>query len=273
MSVYGDFATVYDTFMDGTPYEVWKEMIVAILKKYNINDGIVLDLGCGTGKMTRLLRDEGYDMIGIDASDEMLNIAREVQMDEGDTSILYLCQDMRDFELYGTVRAIVSVCDCINYLTTDEDVIKTFKLANNYLDKEGLFIFDFNTVHKYRDIIGNKTIAENREDCSFIWDNEYDEATGLNEYDLTLFIREDKLDILEDNDDIPEDELLFARFHEEHIQKGYELADIVSMLETAGMEFVMAMDTDTKESVSEKSQRITVVAREKYNKDKTYIDG
>ena len=119
---------------------------------------------------------------------------------------------MREFELYGTVAAVVSICDSMNYLTDYEDLVQTLKLVNNYLDPQGVFIFDMNTVHKYRDLIGDRTIAEARAECSFIWDNDYDPETKINEYDLTLFIQEE--------DD------LYRRFVETHYQKAYELEEV-----------------------------------------------
>ena len=116
MEAYTEFAQVYDRFMDNVPYEAWCEGISKILTEHGISEGLVLDLGCGTGTMTRLLRQKGYDMIGVDASAEMLEIARN-HPDEG---ILYLQQDMREFELYGTVAAVVCVCDSLNYLLEEE---------------------------------------------------------------------------------------------------------------------------------------------------------
>ena len=115
MEAYTDFALVYDTFMDNTPYERWCELIAGILKRNGIEQELVLDLGCGTGTLTELLAKEGYDMIGVDYSEEMLNCAMEKREQSG-LSILYLLQDMREFELYGTVKAVVSVCDSLNYL-------------------------------------------------------------------------------------------------------------------------------------------------------------
>lgn len=123
MDAYTGFAAVYDELMDNIPYEEWGKYLIDLLNEYGIKDGIVLDLGCGTGNITEILANNGYDMIGVDNSQEMLNIAMEKRGD--DTSILYLLQDMRGFELYGTVAAVVSICDSLNYLTEYEDVVET----------------------------------------------------------------------------------------------------------------------------------------------------
>ena len=170
MEAYGEFARVYDMFMDNVDYDQWSEYLIGQLKKYGIHDGLVLDLGCGTGVMTELLSAAGYDMIGVDNSEEMLGQAIEKREESGH-DILYLCQDMQEFELYGTVRAIVSVCDCLNYITEEEELLEVFKLVNNYLDPGGIFIFDMNTVYKYEEMLGDNVIAENREEGSFIWEN------------------------------------------------------------------------------------------------------
>ena len=160
---YEGFAYVYDTFMDNVPYEEWAEYVTGILQEYGITDGLVLDLGCGTGSMTELLAEKGYDMIGVDLSADMLEIAMDKRSKKG-LDILYLQQDMREFELYGTVRAIVCVCDSINYLESEEDLLEVFRLANNYLDPGWIFVFDLNTPYKYREILGDSVIAENRDE-------------------------------------------------------------------------------------------------------------
>ena len=151
MEAYSEFAGVYDMFMDNIPYREWGEYLIDLLKEYGICDGLLLDLGCGTGTMTELLAEAGYDMIGVDNSDEMLNIAISKRERSGH-DILYLNQDMREFELYGTVRAIVSICDSINYITEEKYLLQVFRLVNNYLDMGGLFVFDLNTEYKYRQI-------------------------------------------------------------------------------------------------------------------------
>ena len=141
MESYGRFAGVYDVFMDNVNYREWADYIIETLAQDGIRDGLVLELGCGTGTVTEMLADAGYDMIGIDNSEEMLAEAMEKRMESGQ-DILYLQQDMQEFELYGTVRAIVSVCDSLNYITEREELLQVFRLVNNYLDPEGLFLFD-----------------------------------------------------------------------------------------------------------------------------------
>lgn len=116
MEAYTSFAEVYDQFMDNVPYREWADFLQEILQKEGINDGLVLDLGCGTGSMTEELAGRGYDIIGVDNSEDMLEIAMEKRQESGH-DILYLLQDMQEFELYGTVRAVVSVCDSVNYVT------------------------------------------------------------------------------------------------------------------------------------------------------------
>lgn len=261
MDAYTGFAIVYDTFMDNIPYAEWSVYLIGLLKKYGVQDGLVLDMGCGTGNMTQLLSDAGYDMIGIDNSEEMLMEAREKMGEK--QNILYLEQDMRNFELYGTVRAVVSVCDSINYILEAEELLQVFKLVNNYLDPGGLFIFDMNTEYKYRELLGSRTIAENREDCSFIWDNDYDCGKKLNTYELSIFIKD-----CDDSDDgdREDDEIYgepFRRFCEVHYQKAYSLEEIKALLNRAGMSFVAAYDAFTMNSPGKNSERVYIIAREK----------
>ncbi len=247
-AAYQSFAKVYDMFMNNVPYEEWTDYLQSLLKEYGVEDGLILELGCGTGSVTELLADRGYDMIGIDNSMDMLEIAMDKKIESGH-DILYLLQDMREFELYGTVRAVVSICDSMNYILEDEDLLEVFKLVNNYLDPGGVFIFDMNTIYKYAEIMGESTIAENREEGSFIWDNYYDEENDINEYDLAIFIPED-----EDG--------LYRKYEEIHYQRGYQLERVKELLEEAGLAFVTAYDAFTKEPPKETSERIYVIAKE-----------
>lgn len=274
MQAYTGFADVYDTFMDNVPYEEWTEYLAGLLKEYGVKDGLVLELGCGTGSITRRLYERGYDMIGIDLSEDMLDIAREKDMDAGYSfdDILYLNQDMREFELYGTVAAVVSICDSMNYITKPEELKQVFRLVNNYLDPQGIFIFDMNTIHKYRDILGETTIAENREDCSFIWENYYHEKDAINQYDITIY---KKTEIELEDDEFETTSLyernLYQRWEETHYQRAYELEEIKALLIEAGMEYVTAYDAMTKNAPTEGSERIYIVAREKKQDNKFYL--
>lgn len=247
MNAYTSFAQVYDAFMDNIPYHEGCRYLCRLLQQYGITDGLLAELGCGTGTLTELLSDAGYDMIGIDNSPDMLEIAMEKKAASG-SDILYLLQDMREFELYGTVRGIISFCDGINYLTEPEELVTVFRLVNNYLDPGGCFLFDFHTEYYYRDILGENTIAEDREDMSFIWENYYDRETKIHEYSLHLFVQE-KPD-------------LFRKFSEEHYQRAYSLEDIQQALSLAGMEYVTAYDELSLLPPSKVSTRIHVIARE-----------
>ena len=119
--MYGSFAYVYDKFMDDVPYEEWADYVQSLLMEYGVLEGLVLELGCGTGSLTEILGSRGYDLIGVDISADMLDIAMEKREKSG-RDILYLMQDMREFELYGTVRAVISICDSMNYLPCEEDM-------------------------------------------------------------------------------------------------------------------------------------------------------
>ncbi len=280
MESYSDFAYVYDELMDNTPYELWCLRIENLIKQYGISKpvrkvgikqtdaespvvgpeseqsgeellaserNLVADLGCGTGTLTQLLYDKGYDMIGIDNSEEMLNVA-STKREQSGAQILYLLQDMRELELYSTVGTMISVCDSLNYILEEDELLQTFQLVNNYLYPGGIFIFDFNTVYKYEQAIGDTTIAENREDCSFIWENYYHPEEEINEYDLTVFVQEEGE--------------RFRRFKETHYQRGYTSEQMVSLVEEAGMKVLLIKDSDTDGPVTETTERIYLVAKE-----------
>lgn len=269
---YTSFASVYDTFMDGTDYNEWADNIQDMITRYGISKpaqkrtgksesrdvllaaekNLVVDLGCGTGKLTEILADRGYDVMGIDLSEEMLNMALE-RRDRLGHRTLYLCQDMRAFELYGNAGSFLCVGDSINYLLSEEDVEKLFRRVQLFLFPGGIFVFDFKTLHLYRDVIGDRTIAEDREDCSFIWDNWFDPDTEINEYDLSLFIREDGQEAGEN---------LFRKYEEIHRQRGYTLLQMKALAERAGLEWTFEMDSETRGPVTNDSERVLCVVRE-----------
>ena len=260
MEAYQGFAEVYDEFMDNVPYSRWAERLDGLIRKYGISRperevegpldserNLLLDLGCGTGTLAELMYGRGYDVMGVDASEAMLNIAME-KKDESGSEILYLQQDMRELELYGTVGTVVCVCDSLNYILEEQELLGVFRLVNNYLFPGGIFIFDFNTDYKYRELIGDTTIAENREDCSFIWENVYDAEEEMNECDLTVFVREEGES--------------FRRFEETHFQRGYTADQMRRLVEQAGMKVIEIMDAEEGGDVTQESGRICIVAGE-----------
>ncbi len=173
MEAYGKFAQVYDLFMDNIDYESWAAYVEKHLKARGIEDGLVLELGCGTGTMTGLLAQKGYDMIGVDNSEEMLAEAMKKKMETGQ-DILYLLQDMQEFELYGTVRAIISVCDSLNYITDRKELLQVFRLVNNYLDPGGIFLFGYEYSSQIPGYSGRDNHSRKSDEGSFIWENSYD---------------------------------------------------------------------------------------------------
>ncbi len=255
---YTGFAAFYDEFMDDIPYDDWSEYIVGLLKERGIDEGLVCELGCGTCEITKRLQAAGYDMIGIDKSEDMLALAYDKFFDEGINGIMLLNQDMRSFELYGTVNAFVCVCDSLNYITDKNDLLKVFKLVNNYLEKDGLFIFDLKTTCFFEEDYGNREFTDESEGAILRWENRYDSKTRLNEYNLTITYA------TEEGDDV---------INECHVQRAYTLEEIKELLGSAGLKFIKAVDYDTKKEPDAGTKRLYVIASEGYQEGKTYIGG
>lgn len=246
--MYESFAYLYDQFMSDVPYKEWVDYIEKIWDKHDLEPELVLDLACGTGSVTIELAKRGYDMTGIDLSFEMLDVARMKTAEARLSSVLYLQQDMREFELYGTVNSIVCICDSMNYLLEEEDVEETIGWMDNYLHPGGLLIFDVNTHYKYKEKLGAGTFTDVRENCAYIWENYYDEEERINTYDLTLFNEEESG--------------LYRRYEEEHYQRAYDIDFIKKAIAKAGLELVATYDAFTFDPPHEKSERIYFVARE-----------
>lgn len=219
MESYKDFAYIYDNLID-QDYEKWADYIEEIFKKYKKSPKLVLDLGCGTGNITNILAKRGYDMIGIDISPDMLNMARDKAI-EDELDVLYLCQDIKEFELYGTVDAIICTLDVINYINAPDDLSKVFALVKNYLNPDGIFIFDINTEYKLKNILGNNTFVYDESGIFYTWENEYDKKIS-NQF-LTFFVQRD--------------DGLYERFEENHIQRAYTVDEIKKKLEKNNMTF------------------------------------
>ena len=187
-SIYPSVAKVYDLLNDGIDYKEWAKYIKRVVDKYStVPVKLVLDLGCGTGKMTFALRDLGYDMTGVDISPEMLAEAESVCKKKRIKDVLWLCQDMTSFELYGTVDAAVCCLDGINHLTGASDVRRCFDLVHNYLVPGGLFIFDLNTPLKFETVYGENDYVLEDDGVLLAWQNSYNPKTKQCDFFVTVF--------------------------------------------------------------------------------------
>ena len=185
---YEALASFYDGLNPDVDYPKWCEFIQKIIEKFgNIETKLVLDLACGTGSMSVLLSKAGYEVIGVDLSAEMLMEAQQKAFEEGE-NILFLNQDMCEIDLYGTVDACVCCLDSINYLTEDGQLKKCFSLVNNFMNDGGLFIFDVNTPHKFRNTYGNNAYILENEGVLCAWQNTFNEEDGICDFDLSFFV-------------------------------------------------------------------------------------
>ncbi|MDO5155725.1 MAG: class I SAM-dependent methyltransferase [Eubacteriales bacterium] len=243
---YETFASVYDSFMDNIPYEEWSIYLKQLLQQENIENGTLVELGCGTGSMMQQLASSSYQILGVDISTDMLSIAADKLSDYDNTTLLL--QDMRILDLGMQANAIYSVCDSMNYILTDEDLLDTFQGAHKHLHANGVFIFDLKTDYFYREILGDQIFCDHQEHCSYTWENSFFEEDCINQYDLTLFVKEP-------------DSHLYRRFQETHHQRAYELSTIMDLLKQAGFHSITAYDAFTTQAPHAKSERIYLIAR------------
>ena len=254
---YTAIAGIYDKLNADIDYKKWADFVERCFERYLANrPTLVLDLACGTGSMTCELALRGYDMIGVDGSEDMLSVAYERSEGKG---ILYLLQDMRSFELYGTVGAVVCCLDSINYLLSEEDVKKTFLNVHNYLDPDGLFLFDVNTPYKFEKVYSdNAYILEDEIDygdggplsavfCG--WQNQYDRQSGICYFYLSVFEEKENGDYL--------------RSDEHQQERCYTLEAIKELLSESGFEFIGCFADFDFSAPTDTAQRWYIAARAK----------
>ena len=247
---YEAVAKVYDKLNADIDYGAWADFIEKCFEKYlSVKPEIVLDLACGTGRMTRELAARGYDMIGVDGSEDMLCEAMYSYEREG---ILYLLQDMREFELYGTVGATVCCLDSINYLLDESDLLACFRTVHNYLDPDGLFVFDINSPYKFKNVYGdNAYILEDEDEegkgvfCG--WQNSYDEESGICDFYLSIFE--------EDEDGA------YIRADEHQRERCYNLDTVKKNLSLAGMELLGVFSDYNFNEIKDTDERWYVIAK------------
>ena len=238
MNEYSVIAGIYDRINSGVDYERWADYVESLFDEYlSARPELVLDLASGTGSMTLELAKRGYDMIGVDLSEEMLAEATDrmyLMIDDGilpeeGRRPLFLCQDIREFELYGTVGAVVCCLDSLNYLAEEKDLIKVVSTVHNYLDPGGLFIFDMNTPFKFENVYGDNSYVyeldtDTEEDKFCVWQNFYDKESRICDFILTLFDRQ------------PDGS--YRRSDEEQAERCYTFDEISSALRSCGFELL-----------------------------------
>ena len=247
MASYGDFAYFYDNLTDNVDYEKRCSYIKGLLAENGVGEGILLDLACGTGTVSLMLSDMGYDVIGVDASEDMLSVAQEKKMESG-ADVIFLCQRMEELDLFGTINACVSTLDCINHVTDEETVREIFRRVSLFMEDKGIFLFDVNTPYKHKYVLGDNTFVYDTDEVYCVWQNSTDEnlVTTVN------------LDIFEKDED---DEETYYRYSEEFTERAYDLDDIKKWLEDVKFEVIGIYEELTKDSVKADTQRAVFVAR------------
>ncbi len=247
MDSYRALAAVYDRLNAEVDHAAFADHYERSFERFGIKPQLLLDLGCGTGSMTLELAGRGYDMIGVDASAEMLSRAMERMYGTGQSGILFLQQDMRELELYGTVGAVVSSLDCINYLTEDGDLDRCFSLVHNYLDPGGLFLFDVNTPYKFRNVYGDNAYILEDEGSLCAWQNEFDEESSLCRFYLSVFC--------EGADG------RYERHDEEQTERCYSMAELTDALTRAGFAEIQFFGGTDACAPTDTTERWHVVAK------------
>lgn len=246
---YGSFAYVYDRLTENVDYKSYAAYIKRLFESYgkNINITSVLDVACGTGSLTEELALLGYDMIGADASPDMLMVAQEKKQ-ENNLDILYLCQRAEELDLFGTVQGAVCTLDSINHITDEDTVIKAFQSISLFMEKDGVFIFDLNTEYKHREVLGDNTFVYDLDDVYCVWQNEYDVEEKLTHIFLDIFSEENGL---------------YERFSEEFDERVYSHEKVLKWLDKADFELVDYFEEFTFEKPTDNTERTVYIVRKK----------
>ena len=246
--IYDLIAPIYDEINKEINYSAWADFIESAVKaNSDSRPELVLDLGCGTGSMTLELGKRGYDMTGVDLSVEMLDIARDRAYEAGlADKMLWLCQDMTEFELYGTVDLAISCLDCLNHLTKPTELDKCLSLVHNYLIPDGLFIFDVNGKAKFENVYADRSYVMETDGAMCIWQIYYNPKSHLCDFYITLF-----------NEDCG----AYERYDEIQRERMYTIATLKKKLVNAGFEFIGAYADYSFTPATDDDERIYLVAR------------
>ena len=248
MAGYKDFAFFYDLLMKNADYESRFDYIVGLLAENSIGGGILLDMACGTGTLSKMFAQKGFDVIGVDASEEMLSKAQEKKLEE-DFDALFLCQKMEELDLFGTIDAAVCTLDSLNHVTEKEKIREIFRRVALFMNDGGVFVFDVNTLYKHREVLGNNAFVFDTENVFCAWQNALLEDGETTQIDLDIFESD------EEEDDV------YVRYSEEFFERGYELDFLKKTLEQFRFEVVGIYDDMTKEPIKENSERAVFVCK------------
>lgn len=241
---YNIFATFYDRLTENVRYDEYAEYLKKIFEKYCVNDGIILDAACGTGSITKRLSGYGYDMIGVDMSEDMLSVAKE----KSDGTILYLCQDLAELDLYGTIDGAVCTLDSINHIEDEEILLRAFEKISLFMNKGGIFVFDVNTLYKHKYILADNTFVYDLDDIYCVWQNFFNDDDNSVDIELDFFEKKNEL---------------YERHFESFSEFYYSEKQIRNNLEKSGFEILEIFDNLSFESAKENSERIIYIARKK----------
>ena len=244
---YGSFAHVYDRLTENVDYKSYAAYIKRLFESYGKNISSVVDVACGTGSLTAELSKLGYEMIGVDMSEDMLSEAQTKKAEEN-LDILYLCQGAEELDLFGTVQGAVCTLDSLNHITDEDTVIEAFKKISLFMEKDGIFIFDLNTEYKHREVLGDNTFVYDLDDIYCVWQNEFDEEDMITHVFLDFFVEENGL---------------YERFYEEFDERAYSLEKVKKWLEISGFELVNFFEEFTENKPKEDTERIVYIARKK----------
>ena len=244
--MYTSFAETYDLLMQDVGYSERTEYLLSVFEKYSKRPTLMLDLACGTGNFSNELAKRNIQVIGVDISPEMLNIAKEKSEKEG-VDVLYLCQDASELDLYGTVDGAVCCMDSINHITDKDVLAKAFKKVSLFLEPDCLFVFDVNTPYKHKEILGNNTFVIEEDNVYCVWQNEYFEEESLTEITLDFFEKQKNGD--------------YTRSEQFIEERAYTVKELTSLLENAGFSVEAVFSDMSFEALKETSERAVFVAK------------
>lgn len=244
MNSYQTLSAYYDRFTDDVGYEQWADFFEQLFAREGIRPKLVLDLACGTGSLTRLLAERGYDMIGADASPEMLMQAMQNTID-CDPRPLLINQRMEELDLYGNVDACLCCLDSVNYVTDPGDLAEAFCRVHLFLDPDGLFVFDINTPEKFARIDGESYVRED-EGVFCVWQAAVED--GLCAYQFDIF---------------EQDGESWSRAQETHEERVYTPEELTAMLEQAGFTEIKTYGNQSFAPVQGGEDRIYFTARKR----------